>query len=113
MSLIEYKDRHELPDEDAVVIFNHIPKTGGITLDHMLRRHYGEEKYQRVSSAFLLDSCSNQLSNGIRCIAGHAVNGIHKFLPELRLGYPVANLEKRIHHLFGYILKIGVASGRF
>ncbi len=87
MGLIEYKDRHELPDEDAVVIFDHIPKTGGTTIDYVLYQHYGEGQYRFINGPSLLDTCSNQSLNSVRYITGHGVNGIHKFLPESKKAF--------------------------
>lgn len=87
MPLIEYKDRHELPDENAVAIFDHITKTGGATINSVMMPYY-EKKYGAESQLlvrpydlhFIGDTIRS--FDDIRFIHGHAARGAHVLFPK-------------------------------
>lgn len=101
-SLITYKDIDQLPDEDAIVIFNHIPKCGGITLRGMFTRYY-ENGLMDVYHSSLLDfpnrpeetpananSCSSPAGtehDASPCYVGHDAASMHHLLPSRKRAF--------------------------
>ena len=71
-----------------MILFNHIPKTGGTTLRIILNRVYGKEKVYFPNSTDLPDSyqkfekLSPKLKNDFRVIAGHGAEYYASFFDE-------------------------------
>ncbi|WP_268990094.1 sulfotransferase family 2 domain-containing protein [Priestia aryabhattai] len=69
--------------DEKVVIFMHIPKTGGTTLNNIFKKFYSEnEIYDHVP----LEEMNKQFSQlkeedkkNIKAISGHHFYGIHEF----------------------------------
>jgi hypothetical protein len=73
-----------------VLIFMHVPKTGGVTLHNVIRRYHRPERTFEIlgeSVATVQDSVnrlramSETERSAITCIHGHVPFGIHRFLP--------------------------------
>jgi hypothetical protein len=73
---------HELLMARHVDVFMHIPKTGGTTLNAILRRRYKPgELLDHESIAYVLvnsDELSEEQRQGIKAISGHYYYGIHE-----------------------------------
>ncbi len=77
---ITYAQRHELTSpqvrQAAVLLYNHIPKCGGLSLTHMLRQCYPEacDVHQNI-----FDARATPLTK--QFYHGHGVSGIEHYLP--------------------------------
>jgi hypothetical protein len=90
------------------LVFLHIPKTGGKTLEHVLRRQYGSEALYRVKGDY--DAAVSRLKrldgatrSGLRVIHGHMPFGIHEELEEpavytAMLRHPVDRVISHYHY---------------
>ncbi len=84
MPLIEYKDRRQLPDEEATAIFDHMTKTGGSTLAGVLIPHYDAQSILVLSGQALhtqYDGIANR-AHSFQFIHGHGTRGAHTLFPE-------------------------------
>jgi len=78
---------------NELMVFNHIPKTGGMTFRTILERHYaaggllkiGEEDYQ--ASVDAIKDMDEQSKDQISCISGHIPFGIHRYFPGRNVRY--------------------------
>jgi hypothetical protein len=75
---------------DPVLIFIHQPKAGGVTLSHVIRRHFHPETVVEIQgdspktiqqSVDSLRALTGEQKRRIRCLMGHVPYGIHEFLP--------------------------------
>jgi hypothetical protein len=70
------------------LIFLHIPKTAGTTLQQIMERHYSMDRIyyvhaDRVGEAIVeLESFSEEKKRKIQLIKGHIGFGLHQFLPQ-------------------------------
>lgn len=85
---------------DDVIIYIHIPKTGGSTLHNAIQEHYG--------SRFLSTSCndlSQQQKESIVLIKEHMPFGIHTLLPQSRYRYMTVlrNPVERVISMYYYM----------
>ncbi len=89
MPLIEYKDRHMLPDEEAVCILDGITYTGGGTIASALAPHYGDQERLWINVFVLgcLYGLSNQQLDTMRFIYEHGARGVHNLLPERKKAF--------------------------
>lgn len=69
---------------DKVLIFMHIPKTGGSTLNELFKKQYGQDEIlthlplDRLSSEF--NDLSPAKNNKIKGISGHYNFGVHEYI---------------------------------
>lgn len=71
--------------KDATIIFHHIPKTAGSTLESILERRYAFREIFDVDRSRdvherLLGSVPDETRAGIRLIKGHMDFGVHRFI---------------------------------
>ena len=71
---------------DTTIIFHHIPKTAGSTLESILERHFSPREIFDVDRSrnvheSLLASMSYTRRAGIRLIKGHMDFGVHRYVP--------------------------------
>jgi len=95
-----------------VLIFVHVPKTGGLTLDHLIRRQYSHEavrwiSYDRPEQVSEFRALNRQQRSQIRCLTGHVPFGVHRELPGnpvyvTMLRDPVARFVSE----FGQVLRV-------
>jgi hypothetical protein len=78
-----------MPSNDAFIIFLHIQKTGGITLQRILRKKFGPSIYQRVFRVMTgrgkplpLEASLKAKKMRDRYFAGHVGFGVHRLLPQ-------------------------------
>lgn len=69
-----------------LLIFQHLPHTGGTTLKQILRRHYGtaglmEYNGDLTTAIQAFEGISAEKRERVQCIFGHIPFGIHHFLP--------------------------------
>lgn len=91
-------------------IFCHFPKTGGITLNHIINQEYGDNSVFHIMTNETLQKTINQinenLKNGqkIKLIKGHIGFGLHEFLPQAcsyitMLRNPIDRMISRYYYL--------------
>ena len=85
-------DRPKPASQDArdVLIFLHIPKAGGTTLEHLIRRQYPAESvlwisFDRPELLSRFQALDEESRSNLRCLMGHVPFGIDSQLP----GHPV------------------------
>ncbi|MDH3602548.1 MAG: sulfotransferase family 2 domain-containing protein [Candidatus Tectomicrobia bacterium] len=75
------EDIHTPADRHEVLIFVHVPKTGGMTLDHMIRRQYPDQalhwiSYDRPELLSEFQALDAKKKGEIRGLLGHVPFGI-------------------------------------
>lgn len=95
---------------DEILIFQHLPKTGGTTLYGVLDRQYGRDSILDIDVKNVLDpfrqfeGLSVQQREAIRCVRGHMWFGLHRHL-ERRAVYitlirhPVERIVSHYYHI--------------
>ena len=92
------------------IVFLHSPRSGGTTLNSILRYQYGIDSIHSFHNGFTSDSIESYLDlsevdkNRIKCFRGHIIFGLHQYCPRdciyiTILRHPI----KRVLSLFGYI----------
>ncbi|MCZ7547078.1 MAG: sulfotransferase family 2 domain-containing protein [Anaerolineae bacterium] len=68
---------------DAALIFLHVPKTAGVTLNTLIDRHYSPEAIYQTHIEALDDffALTDAEKQPIRCLRGHMPFGLHAALP--------------------------------
>ncbi len=95
---------------NQTVIFLHSPRSGGTTLNSILRYQYGIESLHSFRNGFTRDSIDSYLElpsfkqNQIKCFRGHIIFGLHEYISTpctyiTIVRHPI----KRVLSLFGYI----------
>ena len=91
------------------LVFIHIPKTGGMTMERLISRQYPKPLTRWISlqrpaqvSAFL--AMSEEERARLRCLMGHIQFGYHRHLPQetvyiTLLREPMARFVSEYHHL--------------
>ncbi|SDC82928.1 MULTISPECIES: sulfotransferase family 2 domain-containing protein [unclassified Candidatus Frackibacter] len=67
--------------KDKLLIFMHIPKTGGITLRRIIDKQYDESKVFTGKHKGAIGELEED-RNQFRCVQGHVRFGIHEYCPE-------------------------------
>lgn len=68
-------------NEEKVVIFMHIPKTGGTTLRSIIRKQYkAQEAWRSEEWVIKFPQLSTQDHAGLKCLFGEIFFGIHRFI---------------------------------
>lgn len=69
-----------LPD-DRLLVFLHIPKTAGVSMHHLLSRHFGSSyfRHSQTAGTYIEDLTEVQIAK-LRCLSGHLRYGIHNKL---------------------------------
>jgi len=102
--LLRYPDRHLLPDNDAVCIFNHMPKTGGTSIRNAINDYYGfMNEIAYFHTDFYLDTA--------QFVGGHGSFGAHRLLPKGKKCFYITFLRHPLHLLISYY-KFICAHGR-
>lgn len=70
--------------QEESLIFLHIPKTGGTTLNTIINRHFPQNAIWNINKRNIgeLKRLSEEERLAIRCLEGHLVFGIHELLPQ-------------------------------
>jgi Galactose-3-O-sulfotransferase len=96
-------------DKDRTLLFLHIPKTGGMTLDSIIERQYPARNVfsiggdrPDVSIRYFQDLPENERAR-VRCLEGHMHFGLHKDIPGpcvyiTMLRHPVDRVISHYHH---------------
>ncbi len=100
----------ELPSGRQALIFLHIPKTAGTTLNRIIEWQYNPlsiftiDPHQIRATAERFKTFSEQRRRRLRVVRGHVLFGIHEFLPQgatyiTMLREPVARLLSSFHFI--------------
>ncbi|GAB4460534.1 MAG: sulfotransferase family 2 domain-containing protein [Anaerolineae bacterium] len=70
-------------EPDGVLIFLHIPKTAGVTLNTIIDRYYPPEAiyHTRIKTLDAFFALTNAEKQPIRCLRGHMPFGLHHWMP--------------------------------
>lgn len=90
-----------------VLLFVHVPKTGGLTMEHLIRRQYPRRKavwmtYQYSDQVNKFLAMSSEEKARLRCVMGHIPYGFHRFLPEGNFVYATLLREPLVRFVSEY-----------
>lgn len=99
---------------NSTVIFIHIPKTAGRTLESILEKQYSKQSIYNIygygnsikNNVEVLKNLSNQQKHNIKLIKSHYQFGLHQFLPQSTVYLTfLRNPIKRILSHYAYVSK--------
>ena len=79
--LVKGTDTHDPADRRDLLIFVHLPKTGGTTMEHLIRRQYPEQavrwiSYDRPELLSEFQALDAKQKAELRCLMGHVPFGV-------------------------------------
>lgn len=83
-----YANLRQLPWLNKIIIFTHMPKTGGVSVNTIVKKQYGAGRVLELGSKRPKDVLENIVSMSFwtilrwRVISGHMIWGIHEWLPK-------------------------------
>ncbi len=93
--------------QDKIIIFLHIPKAGGTTLNGIINQQYSKNtifRFNSISSWTTVNDLPLRQREALRLIRGHFAFGLHQFLPcnsvyFTLLREPVARFVSQYHYI--------------
>lgn len=93
--------------QDPMVIFLHIPKAGGTTLNGIINQQYPKNttfRFHRIDTWRTINDLPQQRRESLRLIRGHFAFGLHQFLPCDAIYFtllrdPVARFISEYHYI--------------
>ena len=73
----------QFPTKEPVLVFAHLPKTGGTTLNHIMFEKFPRKKVFRIEDHLYRETflqMSDEKRNEFDCITGHVPPCIHNFI---------------------------------
>ena len=99
-----------MTESGPTVIFLHLGKTGGMTLERVVRRHYPADVTYAIdgrdsrSSIARLAALPDDVKRRFRLVTGHAHFGLHELLPQASTYFTVLrDPVERVASLYNYV----------